>query len=241
MANLLRSHPRIAMGRERFAWRLRKGDFTPALFERDRFCLEFSPEDSHHASLDDYYSSLHGRFDQCLYVGDKNPELHLHYARVLHTFPGCKLIYMARDPVEVATSFQRRAERTTKILKRNPHRPDRDRLWPADQGWRSAIEAWNGAVKATLALGESAQLFVADYRHLFINEDFLRRLFRFLELEPTSEVRNNWIESAARRQEIEAARAARLTPDQVDQVRASARLDDFRRLLSHAAAPTHRS
>lgn len=231
MANLLRSHPRIAMGRERFAWRLRKGEFTPALFERDRFCLDFRRDDSHHTSLDDYYSSLHGRFDQCVYVGDKNPELHAHYDHVLRTFPGCRLIYMARDPVEVATSFQRRAERTARIVKRNPLKPDLDRLWPADQGWRSAIGAWNDAVKATLALGKSARLFVADYRHLFTNEDFLGRLFAFLELEPTPEVRNHWIESAAWRLQIEARRAVRLTPDQVDQVRGSARLDDFHRLL----------
>ena len=40
MAELLRAHPAIAMGRECYARLFREGDaFVPALFEKERFCL----------------------------------------------------------------------------------------------------------------------------------------------------------------------------------------------------------
>jgi hypothetical protein len=235
MANLLRAHPAVAMGRERYAWRFREGSaFNPTLFEKDRFCLQHDPADSHHAKHQPYYANLHARFDRCVYVGDKLPSLYLRYDYVLETFPGCRIIYMARNVVDVAASFQGRVE---KSARQRTLQPDADptRLWPAERDWRSAIVEWNEAVEATLALRGSPQLLVVDYERLFSDDGLLDELCAFLELPVARALRTRWNAGKQRRREIEAGRKPRLTPLEVEEVRRLAYVEKLEWLKSRNA------
>ena len=231
MADLLRAHPAIAMGRERYAWRFRAGDeFSPALFEKERFCLQFSPEDSHQTAPQPYYASLYPRFDQCIYVGDKLPNLYQRYPGVLSTFPGCRIIYMARNVLDVAASFQGRAGRTQAQIERNP-RIDASRRWPADRDWRQAVVEWNEGVEATLSLAKLPRLFVADYDLLYCDDTLLERLFAFLGLPLTQTVVAAWNAGKDGRRRIEAEKKPLLSEAQMEYIRQHAYIDRFERLL----------
>jgi hypothetical protein len=232
MATLLRVHTAIAMGRERYAWRFEAGAaFVPALFEKERFCLQYDREDSHHVKHQEYYGELYPRFDQCVYVGDKLPSLYQRYRYVLDTFPGCRIIYMARNPVDVAASYQERARKTARQLKQKPD-ADVSRLWPVTRNWQAAITEWNEAVESTLALGDTPRLFMADYEQLFVDDALLHRLMKFLELEPTPALLEHWEHGKRRRKQIEQNRKPGLSDEQIAHIRSHARLDQFEQLLN---------
>jgi hypothetical protein len=231
MATMLRAHPAIAMGRERYAWLFRDGGpFVPALFEKERFCREYRPDDSHHLKHHEYYGELYPRFDACVYVGDKLPSLYQRYQYVLDTFPGCRIIYTARNPVDVAASFQERARKTAKQLRATPD-ADVSRLWSVNRNWRAAIGEWNEAVESTLALGDTPRLFVADYEQMFVDDSMLQRLAAFLELPVVPELLQHWEQAKRRRGQIEQNRKPGLAPGQIAQIRREAKLDQFNLLL----------
>ena len=134
MADCLRSHHMIAMGRERYAYRYRNsGEFTPQLFNKSRFCLNFSPKDSHHTKLDPYYKNIYSYFENCDYVGDKLPYMAQDYRPVINYFQKHKILYMARSINEVSSSFEARA----KLAKKNPDKTK----WPKERdGYESDSE-----------------------------------------------------------------------------------------------------
>ena len=116
MADLLRSHPRVAMGRERYAQRFSHlgESFGPDLWERDRFCSRLEAEDTHHQSLQPYYADLFSRFHGCTHVGDKIPKIYENYALVKRHYPDCKIVFMVRNVFDVAQSFEIRAMQAAK-------------------------------------------------------------------------------------------------------------------------------
>lgn len=234
MATLLRAHPAIAMGRERYAWRFREGtSFNPSLFGKERFCLEYRPEDSHHARHQPYYQELYPRFDECVYVGDKLPSLYQRYDYVLETFPGCRIIYMARNVIDVAASYQGRARETARRLEAAPD-ADVSRLWSTERDWRSAVSEWNTAVDKTLALDIPGRLFIADYERLFTDDALLDRLCAFLELPVAPALRKHWMAGKKKRMQIEAERQPRLEETQLGEIRRLGHLEQFEQLLRRA-------
>ena len=106
-------------------------------------------------------------------------------------FPNCYVVFIIRDPVDVATSWQRRAE-----AENDP--------WPQRNGYQQAVIEWNEslrfAMRARQKLGN--RLIFLSYDHLFGQRRWLvwRELMRRLQL-PTKadETTKGFLENAYRR------------------------------------------
>lgn len=230
MADLLRAHPQIAMGRERYAFLLRDGHpYEPHLFEKDRFCLDHRPDDSHHRLVQPYYAELHARFDQCTMVGDKLPNLWEGYDRVLQYFPNCKVIYMLRNVFHVAQSFQGRCDQAMK-QNLNPNLPNNP--WPESRDWKRGVEEWNLSLEETLKHPRSRDFHVFPYEHLFSQDELLDDLFYYLDLPVDLAVKEEWKASQAIRLELEANRSLRFRSEQMDWIMRNARFDLFQELAA---------
>ena len=178
LARCLNRHPKIVMGIERYARTLtvaqRRGFDYLALFEKERF-FEFRPSDSPKDASTEaaLYADARRRYDDATYVGDKVPGLFRRIPFLHDAFPACKVVYLLRDPVAVATSWQARAE--------NP----RD-SWPRKNGFAAAVAEWNKALTTTMVaksvLGKD--LIVALYEDVFAEgAPGLARLLSRLDLQ----------------------------------------------------------
>ena len=131
------------------------------------------------------------KFDTAVYVGDKVPQLYRRLPHIESAFPNCVVIYIVRDPVNVAASWQRRAEANN-----DP--------WPQRNGYQQAVIEWNESVrfamKARQHLGN--RMILLSYDRLFGQRRWLvwRELMRRLQL-PTKpdETTKRFLENAYRR------------------------------------------
>jgi hypothetical protein len=147
LIRLLGSHPNTAMGMERYKFvlrRVRKAGqpelFSPELFEGERF-LDFRETDTNlrPPSFDRHYARIERRFrlGEVEVVGDKllPPDGYATLA-VASQFPDARFIFIYRDLLHVASSFNRRA--------RDPD----DTRWPARNDHLVALEHWNESFAA---------------------------------------------------------------------------------------------
>jgi len=82
--DLLNTHEKIAIGRERYGKRLRiHKRLTPDLFEKARFLQDYHPDDGHQKKLLPLYATLEKRYDACTHIGDKIPNLFLPMPKTL--------------------------------------------------------------------------------------------------------------------------------------------------------------
>ena len=77
------------------------------------------------------------KFDSAIYVGDKVPQLYRRLRHIDEAFPGCTVIYIVRDPLHVASSWQRRADANN-----DP--------WPERNGFQQAVVEWNESLRFAL-------------------------------------------------------------------------------------------
>ena len=161
LARLLNTHPRIVVGIERYGTRLLRARATAnqrALFAKERY-FRFEPGDAT-GDFNAAYSKLSERssskFDAARYVGDKVPRLYRRLDFLDSAFPGCVVVYIVRNPIHVALSWQKRAERAN------------DR-WPETNGYQAATIEWNEsialAMQARRAYGP--RLILVSYERLF--------------------------------------------------------------------------
>ena len=191
LCDLLNQDRRIVLGMERFR-RVRE-EITPEHFTRARF---FSPDESETTFLprrlvpldrpgitvwpenEDLVKEKWDSMD-LRYVGDKSPFYVLELPYLAETFSDARFLIAIRDPVSVADSYQRRAE------------DPRDH-WPAENDYTLAIEHWNSSVAALLAYIENygfRDIFLIDYDTFYSGDpEYLRSLYRFLELDVSGEV-----------------------------------------------------
>lgn len=231
MADFLRLDQRIVMGRERYGYQIEKPEsFGPALFEKQRFCIDFRLEDSHHTVHQPYYEQAYSYFDQAAWVGDKIPNLFEHYQQVIERFPSCKIIYMARNPYEIADSFQKRADKTKQQL---AHGGSAERLWPVERDWSAAVDEINLSVSETVTRFNSERFFVVDYSRLYLDPKLLEAIYEFLELPLSPQLLGNWQDFAESRRNIELKRQLDLTESQRSLIAASINWSEFSNLLQH--------
>jgi hypothetical protein len=192
LADLLRADPRILMGRERFA-SLRKNqpaDYNPSLFEKERMCHNLYKGDSHHQKLDEYYEKAFSIFDAFQYVGDKDPNLFESYNLLKDKFPDCKIIYICRNIIEVAFSFQMRANRTKcETLRLGKEIKN---AWPIKRGWQQAIKEWNTSLAMTTHYLDQLNIAIVAYEEFFRNEKSLIELYHYLGLDFVKPVVAKW-------------------------------------------------
>jgi len=225
LADLLRSHANIAMGRERYAVRFRQRKTIDAsLFEPERFCHQLEEGDTHHQSLDDYYHELYQRFEQCSHIGDKIPKIYEDYDLWRRAFPGAKFIFLLRNPFDVAHSFEKRAE----ITKKNGG------AWPAERDYQNAIEEWNLSLSNTVADLAKKDIFVLEYESLYLDDALLSQLFSFMGLPVDNGVNEFWQKAASVRSKLEASRVITLDSMQKRFIARNAHFDLYRQLIDEA-------
>ncbi|MCU0267092.1 MAG: sulfotransferase [Acidimicrobiales bacterium] len=184
LVRLIRSHPEIVMGTERYKY-LRAADWEaagPALFEPERFA-DLRPTDTNLRSEErlTYCREAAGRIadGSVRYAGDKLKAQPVLLRTVERTMPAPKYFFIYRDLLHVANSFEIRARR-----------PD-DR-W--QKHYSEAPVFWQRAVRAADVLDELAgpeRVFVVRYERLFNgDESVCDAVFRFLGLPTTPEVRS---------------------------------------------------
>ena len=195
LARLLNANPNVVVGIERYRKRLmqlKHGDHR-CLFAKDRY-FTYLPSDTNvdfNTAHQEETETARRKFDAALYVGDKVPQLYRRLDIVGPAFPNCYVIYIIRDPVNVATSWQRRAEANN-----DP--------WPQRNGYQQAVVEWNEsirfAMRAKRHLGN--RLILLSYDRLFGQRRWLvwRELMRRLQLPPKpDETTKRFLENAHRR------------------------------------------
>lgn len=176
LVRCLNFHPKIVVGQERYKYRL-LGRQCPTfdyrgLFAKERF-FHFDPGDSNIDLKARFYVNAAAKYDAAKYVGDKVPRLYRSIPFLLRTFSPCRIVYIAREPISVAASWQRRAD-------------DPDDSWPAAAGYEQAIHEWNHALAAVCEFKERTmdEITVVRYAELFgrHGEEAFHALFRRLDL-----------------------------------------------------------
>ncbi len=182
LARLLNTHPDIVVGIERFKYRLLGAqdeiDYA-SLFTRERF-FSYEPGDTNIDFNNTYvndFQRMRPKFDSAMYVGDKIPGLYKRFRFLGETFPHCKVIFIVRDPMLVAASWESRAA-------------DADDGWPEHRGYVQAVEEWNRslayALKGRRILRQD--LICVSYERTFDS----RRHAVLRELGKTLELDNPW-------------------------------------------------
>jgi len=162
LTRLLNSHPEIALGMERYKLLVLHGqgdELGPELFAPDRFFdfgdgdTTLTPDASPRWAT--YYRDLAEKYVAATYVGDKVTTVRIR--RLLERFPDARIVTIVRDPVEVAASWQRRADD-----------PD-DRGWRPSRGAPEAAVEWNRGVRRLLrALDRTGgRVRVVEHRTFF--------------------------------------------------------------------------
>jgi hypothetical protein len=224
MTNLLRAHPLIALGRERYnSLFKREGRIDMSLFQKERFCRTLVSGDSHHTTLDAYYRELYERFDQCELIGDKIPSLYRNYSDLDQTFSAHKVIFMVRNIFDVAFSFEGRREHSM----RTPNAP-----WPVTQDYRQAVSDWNLSLTTTLPLKGRANIMVVEYETLYFDHRLCDTIFDFLGLNCVNSVREFWFNAAIERENIEQKRVNGLSSPQKQHIMKNANFRDYKELVS---------
>ena len=154
---ILNAHPLICLGIERYrhiAMGALVREFLPSLFTPERFCQmdEQEPKRAANQFLLKKFES--GR--PLAFIGDKIPRLYARLDVLEREFPEASIIYIFRDPLEVAHSWQKRAD--------NPQDS-----WPSTNGRVAAIAEWTKSIDAMVeALPRwKARATIIDYATFF--------------------------------------------------------------------------
>lgn len=176
LVNLLNLDPRVIIAFERFRKTCHSVEpfyfreevfFNPARFETTQMVL-------------DRYQKLRKRWqdEDVEIIGDKVPLYFQQLPRLAREFPEARFVFLLRDLVPVASSFNVRAE--------NPE----DGYWPSDVDYRVALTQWNESLCSLREFVDEhgdERVFIVNYERFFPGEaGYLEALLRFIGLD-TSE------------------------------------------------------
>ena len=225
LARLLNTNPNVVIGIERYRKRLMNvtdGDHR-CLFSKDRY-FTYLPSDTN-VDFNTAYpvetETAKRKFDTALYVGDKVPQLYRRLQFIGPAFPNCYVIYIIRDPVNVAASWQRRAEANN-----DP--------WPQRNGYQQAVVEWNESVRFAMRARQHLgnRLICLSYDRLFGQRRWLvwRELMKRLQL-PTQpdETTKRFLQNAHRR----AGKKREFSADILQYVSRSADYVSYAKFLAH--------
>jgi Sulfotransferase family len=218
---VLNAHSKILIGVERFkllALRQSTGDqFGPELFDRDRL-FDVRPTDTNVPQ--DFLLREANNYEKKIWLGDKIPHLFKRNDVVFRRFPDARVFCMLRDGVDVALSWDARANRS------------RDK-WPEGNGFLAGIDRWNRANAKLWALHKKlpGRISFVRYESFFGGDGgSLKKVLRLLDLAPEPEVLDYFHRQLDRHFELE---ALRLRPDElVKEGRAQLDLRTYDRLCS---------
>ena len=225
LARLMNTDPNLVVGIERYRDRLMKINSPDlcTLFEKERF-FKYDADDT---AVDFNVAHPHlteiskRKFDTATYIGDKVPRLYRRLHHIDAAFPGCIVVYIIRNPIHVASSWQRRAD------------AKHDR-WPERNGYQQAVIEWNQslrfAIEARSLLGN--RIILLSYERIFGNQRLAvwRQVMRRLQLpvKPDESTRR-FLENAFRRTQKKRDISAEVT----QYVSRTADYITYARLLTH--------
>jgi hypothetical protein len=226
LTRLLNLHPDVVIGLERYKGLVGKTkEVTTDLFVKERFFdfrdgeTDFMPSTKKDAAA--FYEKAQIKYPDAKFIGDKYPQFFRFYGGIFKAMPEARVVFIFRDPVYVAQSWQRRADDST--------------AWPEKNDARRAIGYWNDALAYTLAytqIRKNAFVFV-DYDELFASkEDALFELYGWLGLRLSDDMKAQISEEAApefKRSEEVLAREVTLDRDTTKDIKAEADRNLYRR------------
>ena len=173
MARLLNQDPRILIGIERYKY-IPKAT-RPPHFYKEKFLNPAATETNMLRA--DLFEQFRKKWEvgRLQYIGDKVPAYYRLMPHLTQTFPYCKIIFMVRDLLPVASSFNLRAYDSASTS------------WPIKNDYRRAVKEWNASLdylKQYIKAGYDKQVFIVRYEHFFSGEiAYLMALYDFLEME----------------------------------------------------------
>jgi len=200
---ILAGHPKIALGCERFIDSvLPEFCLTKESFQSNVF-FDFN---DHRKQIREYYSDLESRYKSCTVLGDKIPHLYIHYDKLAKTFEGCAIIYIYRNVIDVAQSYQNRYN----VKSDN---------WSKD--YLTGVKEWNVSLGRTFqALQKNISIHCIKYETLYgHNGNFsFSEIFEKLSIEPDLEFDNSYTEQLNINKAKEAIRTVTLTSNQKSEI-----------------------
>lgn len=170
LAKVLNCHDKVRIGIERFNLQWMHETLSPAVFETDRFFDVRAEDHRRWENVGKQLPALREGYEDAAFVGDKYPSVYKHYEMLAERFAPLRIVYIVRNPVSVALSFQRRFE--------NPHDS-----FPHDG--KRALNIWHGSIRTTVgALERGLPITVVSYERLFKSSDAVGTLFEALGLDP---------------------------------------------------------
>ena len=168
---LLSSHPEIFLGNERYIHAFMRKENPAEFFGKDRF-LDLRERDTHAAVRGQFgrYADPSAKYDAARIVGDKLPPIYSFYDQIWSAFPEARILYIVRNPLSVAESYEVRLK-------------DENDDWK--HSYQTAINDWNESVTRTKQEIDSGRpITVVAYERLFASRDAIAQVFRALGVEP---------------------------------------------------------
>jgi hypothetical protein len=200
MWNFLTSDERIKMGVERFGNLFFSKPLSAELFEKNRF-YDLVEGDTFYSSLDgftDYYTSIEANYENGIYYGDKIPLLYNYLDRLSVTLPQAKVVIMLRNIIDVAASYEARANNES------------DDSWNRDKRTKSAIEDWRTSLKVIKENIDNSNIIPVIYEDFYSDISEAQALYDELGLNFTPEVKAAYESTHKRALELEGFRARQL-------------------------------
>ncbi len=177
LGNLLNAHSRVVVGRERFVKHKRP---TRAHFERERF---FFPTEADANNIhQELYDKLLERYDTGVdWIGDKVPFYTRQLSFLTEEFPDARMIFLLRDLIDVAASYERRLQSPEDHWKRD---------------YRIATRGWNENLRHALRyLGtpQRCEMMILSYERFFSGDPAqLTAVLGFLGLKEERDIRKQF-------------------------------------------------
>jgi hypothetical protein len=217
------AHPKIVLGVERYVLlaNQKRNNFSPKLFEKDKF-FDLQPKETFYKDLNahGYYEIARRRFDDALWVGDKIPHLFQKYDEVEAALPGAHYIYIVRNIIDVAASYQKRAETGS---------------WKETRDYVRAVNDWRQSIESTLKFTAKADLksrvHIISYEELYLQAVNLHPLFAKLDLDVVPEVQAQYRKLVDKSVELEKRRGDTLTSAKRHYIALNAPFDAFKEIL----------
>jgi hypothetical protein len=182
VVDLLNQHPEIAIGKERYYYHasaeypndygLTKDKFLPSKF------FDLHVGETFHENL--IGQPTVDKYSSASLVGDKIPKLLYHRESLLQHIPDCLIIYILRNPIDVAMSYKNRSSES-------------DEIWTImeESAIRTAVDEWNTSLQQASAAFQAfgrQQFLTISYERLTQEREIVR-IMEFLSLPLNSEFR----------------------------------------------------
>jgi hypothetical protein len=217
------SHPKIVMGVERYVLlaNQKKNGFSPNLFEKEKF-FDLQPRETFYTELNanGYYKIARERFDDAQWVGDKIPHLFQKYDDVNAAIPEAHYIFIVRNIIDVAGSYQKRADTGS---------------WKENRDYTRAVVDWRHSIEETLRFTANddvkPRVHIISYEELYLQAVNLEPLFAKLDLEVVPEVKALYRKTIEKSVDLEKRRSDSLTSAKRHYISLNAPFDAFKEIL----------